>query len=181
MKYYICLKEGFWLLVLSSLLLPFFWGGVVFIGVLLLLVFVCLVLFCCSFCFYYCCLWGFGFFHLAAQMNFDLEGNINVSALRSGPEGCNSSPLPNCGIVTTSSSDLTFIARRNYCLALCSWLAESDAWIKACIPEISCEKVVSKLMTELSTVWNMEEILLISNGLTSPTIDCNQPRQDITG
>lgn len=67
----------------------------------------CLFLFCCSFCFYYCWLWG-----------FDLEGNTNFSALLSGPEGCNSSLLTNCGIVTTSSSNLTDTARRNYCLAL---------------------------------------------------------------
>lgn len=143
--------------------------------------FVCLFLFCCSFWFYYCWLWVFGFFHLAAHINFDLEGNINVSALLSGPEGCNSSPLPNCGIVTTLSSDLTDTARRNYCLALCSWIEENYAWIKACIPDISCEKAVSKFMTELSTVWNMEEILPISNVLTSPTINCNQPKQDVTG
>lgn len=57
------------------------------------------------------------FFNLAAQINFDLEGSINVSASLSGLEGCNSTLLPNCSIVTTSPSDPTDIARRNYCLA----------------------------------------------------------------
>lgn len=102
-------KGGFWLLVLSPMLLPFF--GRVFWN------FFCL--FCCNFSFYYCWLWIFGFFS-TAHINVDLEGNINVSALLSGPEGCNSSLLTNCSIVTTSSSDLTDRARRNYCLALCN-------------------------------------------------------------
>lgn len=51
--------------------------------------------------------------HLAAQINFDLEGNINVSVLLSVPEGCNSTLLPNCSIEPTSTSDLTDTARRN--------------------------------------------------------------------
>lgn len=63
---------------------------------------------------------GYGllvFFNLAAQINFDLEGSINGPASLSGPEGCSSTLLPNCSIVTTSPSDPTDIARRNYCLA----------------------------------------------------------------